>query len=84
MTSVLDDNVHNVAVEGAFDDCQSMVKVCVLLCTAGVTLEVAERFYSTRVHGIYSSHTFDITFQTLLQMRRTHRLLAFVSVVDAN
>ena len=26
MTSVLDSNVHNVAVEGTFDDCQSIVK----------------------------------------------------------
>lgn len=26
MTTVLDDNVHNVSVEGSFDDCQSMVK----------------------------------------------------------
>ncbi|KAI8610352.1 tryptophan synthase beta subunit-like PLP-dependent enzyme, partial [Chytriomyces sp. MP71] len=29
MTSVLDPNVHNIAVDGAtFDDCQEMVKVC--------------------------------------------------------
>ncbi|KAN0064129.1 threonine synthase [Thecaphora frezii] len=26
MTTVLDDNVHNVAVEGTFDDCQDIVK----------------------------------------------------------
>jgi len=26
MTSVLDDNVHNIAVDGTFDDCQQMVK----------------------------------------------------------
>nr|WP_246157141.1 threonine synthase [Sneathiella litorea] len=26
MTTVLDDNVHNIAVEGDFDDCQAMVK----------------------------------------------------------
>eukprot|EP00043_Microstomoeca_roanoka_P008913 m.85490 g.85490 ORF g.85490 m.85490 type:complete len:883 (+) comp14427_c1_seq1:460-3108(+) len=26
MTSILDPNVHNVSVKGAFDDCQSMVK----------------------------------------------------------
>ena len=26
MTSVLDDNVHNVEVDGTFDDCQNMVK----------------------------------------------------------
>ncbi len=26
MTTVLDDNVHNVAVEGSFDDCQRIVK----------------------------------------------------------
>lgn len=26
MTSVLDDNVHNIAVDGTFDDCQDMVK----------------------------------------------------------
>lgn len=26
MTSVLDDNVHNIALEGNFDDCQNMVK----------------------------------------------------------
>ena len=26
MTSVLDENVHNVAVEGTFDDCQNIVK----------------------------------------------------------
>jgi threonine synthase len=26
MTSVLDDNVHNLAVHGTFDDCQSMLK----------------------------------------------------------
>jgi threonine synthase len=26
MTSVLDDNVHNIAVRGTFDDCQDMVK----------------------------------------------------------
>eukprot|EP00300_Choanocystis_sp_HF-7_P019012 c20208_g1_i1.p1 GENE.c20208_g1_i1~~c20208_g1_i1.p1 ORF type:complete len:409 (+),score=92.10 c20208_g1_i1:83-1228(+) len=28
MTSVLDPNVHNVAVEGTFDDCQDLVKEC--------------------------------------------------------
>ena len=28
MTTILDANVHNIAVDGAFDDCQSMVKVC--------------------------------------------------------
>ena len=27
MTTILDDNVHNVAVDGSFDDCQAMVKV---------------------------------------------------------
>ena len=26
MTSVLDDNVQNIAVEGSFDDCQSILK----------------------------------------------------------
>ncbi|MCB1645136.1 MAG: threonine synthase [Pseudomonadales bacterium] len=26
MTSVLDDNVHNIAVNGSFDDCQSLMK----------------------------------------------------------
>ena len=26
MTTVLDDNVHNIAVKGTFDDCQNMVK----------------------------------------------------------
>lgn len=26
MTTVLDDNVHNVAIEGSFDDCQAIVK----------------------------------------------------------
>jgi threonine synthase len=26
MTTVLEDNIHNIAVEGNFDDCQSMVK----------------------------------------------------------
>jgi threonine synthase len=26
MTSVLDDNVHNIAIEGSFDDCQSLMK----------------------------------------------------------
>lgn len=26
MTTVLDANVHNVAVEGTFDDCQDFVK----------------------------------------------------------
>ncbi len=26
MTSVLDDNVHNIAVEGSFDDCQNIMK----------------------------------------------------------
>eukprot|EP00124_Ichthyophonus_hoferi_P004478 Ihof_evm1s499 gene=Ihof_evmTU1s499 len=28
MTTVLDNNVHNIAVEGSFDDCQAMVKEC--------------------------------------------------------
>ncbi len=28
MTSVLDNNVHNIAIEGNFDDCQDMVKQC--------------------------------------------------------
>ena len=28
MTTVLEDNIHNIAVEGNFDDCQSMVKAC--------------------------------------------------------
>ncbi len=26
MTSVLDDNVHNIAIDGSFDDCQALVK----------------------------------------------------------
>ena len=26
MTTVLDDNVHNIAIEGTFDDCQALVK----------------------------------------------------------
>jgi threonine synthase len=26
MTTVLDDNVHNIAIEGSFDDCQNIVK----------------------------------------------------------
>lgn len=26
MTTVLDDNVHNIAIEGSFDDCQDLVK----------------------------------------------------------
>ncbi|MCW0181106.1 MAG: threonine synthase [Zavarzinia sp.] len=26
MTTVLDDNIHNVAIEGTFDDCQALVK----------------------------------------------------------
>lgn len=26
MTTVLDDNIHNIAVEGSFDDCQDLVK----------------------------------------------------------
>jgi threonine synthase len=26
MTSVIDDNVHNIAIEGTFDDCQNLVK----------------------------------------------------------
>ncbi len=28
MTSVMADNVHNIAIEGTFDDCQSLVKQC--------------------------------------------------------
>ncbi|GIX30471.1 MAG: threonine synthase [Porticoccaceae bacterium] len=28
MTTVLADNVHNIAVEGDFDDCQNLVKAC--------------------------------------------------------
>jgi threonine synthase len=28
MTTVLDDNVHNIAVDGTFDDCQNLVKAC--------------------------------------------------------
>lgn len=28
MTSVLADNVHNIAIEGTFDDCQNLVKQC--------------------------------------------------------
>lgn len=28
MTTVLGDNIHNLAVEGNFDDCQSIVKAC--------------------------------------------------------
>lgn len=28
MTTVIADNVHNIAVEGNFDDCQSIVKAC--------------------------------------------------------
>lgn len=26
MTTILDENVHNMAVEGTFDDCQDIVK----------------------------------------------------------
>lgn len=26
MTSIMDDNVHNIAIEGSFDDCQNLVK----------------------------------------------------------
>eukprot|EP01134_Creolimax_fragrantissima_P003367 CFRG3367T1 len=28
MTTVLDNNVHNIAVDGSFDDCQAIVKAC--------------------------------------------------------
>ena len=28
MTTVLDNNIHNIAIEGNFDDCQEMVKQC--------------------------------------------------------
>ncbi len=28
MTTVLSDNIHNIAIEGNFDDCQQMVKEC--------------------------------------------------------
>lgn len=28
MTSVTDDNVHNIAINGTFDDCQNLVKQC--------------------------------------------------------
>lgn len=28
MTTVLDDNIHNIAIDGNFDDCQAMVKAC--------------------------------------------------------
>ena len=28
MTTLLDDNVHNIAIHGNFDDCQDMVKRC--------------------------------------------------------
>ncbi len=28
MTSILDNNVHNIAIQGNFDDCQDMVKQC--------------------------------------------------------
>lgn len=28
MTSIQDDNVHNIAIEGTFDDCQNLVKQC--------------------------------------------------------
>ncbi len=28
MTTVLSDNIHNIAIEGDFDDCQQMVKEC--------------------------------------------------------
>lgn len=28
MTSVIADNVHNIAIEGTFDDCQNLVKQC--------------------------------------------------------
>ncbi len=28
MTTILADNVHNIAIEGNFDDCQAMVKAC--------------------------------------------------------
>lgn len=27
MTTILDANVHNIAVDGSFDDCQALVKV---------------------------------------------------------
>ncbi len=28
MTTLLDDNVHNIAIQGTFDDCQALVKAC--------------------------------------------------------
>lgn len=28
MTTVLDENVHNIAIEGTFDDCQALMKSC--------------------------------------------------------
>jgi threonine synthase len=28
MTQVMDENVHNISIEGAFDDCQNLVKQC--------------------------------------------------------
>eukprot|EP00961_Rhodomonas_salina_P078470 1054973-Rhodomonas_salina.1 len=32
MTSVLDDNVHCIAVQGTFDDCQAPAYACAMLC----------------------------------------------------
>jgi threonine synthase len=39
MTTVLDANVHNIALEGSFDDCQSIVKML-----------FADQVFSTRTH----------------------------------
>lgn len=41
MTSILDDNVHNVAVDGTFDDCQDFVKALVLASALALKLTTA-------------------------------------------
>ena len=46
MTSVTDDNVHNIAVHGTFDDCQDMVKALF------GDLEFKDRYYLGAVNSI--------------------------------
>ena len=46
MTCVLDSNVHNVSVEGTFDDCQSIVK------TLFSEADFRSRFNMTTINSI--------------------------------
>lgn len=71
MTSVLDDNVHNIAIEGTFDDCQNLVK------TAFADSDLQARKNLSAVNSINWARIIAQTVYYVDAVRRLGRKTAF-------